>query len=120
MRIAFVLVAAALVTGCAVQAAASLRNPPQLAADIPTCTELREAVMPPSGVSPTAPARTPDGWVVIAYSLAGDGVASKVRVLDSEPPGIFVQGSLMNVSRARFKHGEVRELCVSIDTIYVR
>ena len=120
MPSAFVRIGATLLTACAVQSAAALRDPPQLAADIPTCSELREIATPPDGVSPTAPTRTPDGWVVIAYSLAGDGVASKVKVVDSEPPGKFVQGSLKALRHARFKLGEVRERCVSIDTIYSR
>src|SRR5438270_2193438 len=100
------LVVSLALSACANQPT-QLRPAPTLASDIPTCDDIRERLTPPHGASAAAPDRQPDGWVILAFSLAGDGVASGVRVVDSEPAGEFVEGAVRGLARARFKKGEV-------------
>ena len=44
-----------------------------------------------------------EGWVKVAFRVTAKGTVEDVRVLESEPPGVFDQAALDAVSRWRFK-----------------
>jgi TonB family protein len=51
------------------------------------------------------------GWVVISYYLTGDGIASNITIVDSEPNYAFVDNSLEMLAKWRFQRGVAREDC---------
>jgi hypothetical protein len=56
------------------------------------------------------------GWVVIAFSLKGDGWASDLRILEFEPKDdrALVQHAGEALKRSNFKPGVVQENCVRV------
>ena len=95
MRIVVVMTLTLLATGCISQQS----RPPQVVA---------------AGglVFPTAAAEQHvEGYVVVAYDVGVDGAVSNVRVLESDPPGLFDEAALNAVRRWRFQpavaHGEL-------------
>ena len=93
---------------------------PVLGSDLSSCVDLwAERPEPPAGAAQPDPSHMA-GWVAIAFSLRGDGKASDLKVLDSEPKNEFVPGAVQGLSRWKFKPGAVRDHCVAIDAVFRR
>jgi hypothetical protein len=109
-----------LLAACASAPTAPLRPAPALGDDVVNCETLYSGRAVKNGPAGAPPVGVLQGWVALAYTLKGDGMASDVRVIDSEPKGEFVDGAAYGVTRMRFKEGEVHDNCVSVFTIYRR
>jgi TonB family protein len=55
-------------------------------------------------------ART-EGWVVLGFDLDGSGKAANIRVIGSQPPGVFEQSAITSVERTRYVAGARRVAC---------
>jgi len=47
--------------------------------------------------------RNVEGWVDVAYSVTADGKVNSVKVLASNPAGVFDKAATRAISRARYK-----------------
>lgn len=100
--------------------ARALRPVPVLGSDVSSCSELRaEGPQPLDGDPQPDPSRL-GGWIVIAFSLTGDGKPSDLKIVDFEPKDdkAFVQWAVDRLKRTRFRPGAVRDHCVSVGSFY--
>ena len=52
---------------------------------------------------PHAAARGIEGWVLLEFTIAASGAASAIRVLDSEPPGVFEDAARRALARWKYR-----------------
>ena len=52
---------------------------------------------------PHAAARGIEGWVLLEFAIAASGAASSIRVLDSEPPGVFEDAARRALARWKYR-----------------
>lgn len=89
------------------------RPPPARDKDIPDCAQFA-TVRPEVSYPRDELRRRVEGWVALGYKLTGDGTASDIRLVDSEPRDVFVQAAASALQRWRFVEGEVQGTCLQI------
>jgi outer membrane biosynthesis protein TonB len=114
-------VASCCVSAIACQAVAqtSLRAPPSRGSDVPDCAQF--ATFKHNVSYPREQLRKRvEGWVAFSYKLAGDGVASDIRLVDSEPKDVFVPAASAAFEQWRFREGAVQNVCLHVVIFNVR
>ena len=113
MQICRVVILASFAAWAGITTAVSLRPPPTRGSDVADCArfviERRNAEYPRDHLR-----RGVQGWVALSFKLTGNGSASDVRVVDSEPRDIFVQAAATAFQQWRFAEGEVQDACLHI------
>lgn len=95
------------------------RPMPTRTQNIPDCAQL--AVEHPAAAYPRDEMRRGvEGWAVLSYKLTGDGTASDLRVVDSEPKDVFVPAAAKHLQTWRFREGVVQDACMHIVGFRVR
>jgi protein TonB len=71
-------------------------------------TELSPLSTPPPLYPPTARARRQEGFVEVEFTVAEDGKVRDIRVIRSDPPGVFERAAERSVRRWRFEPHRVQ------------
>lgn len=82
---------------------------PTVAPEDDCAAEVKNNVFP--DYPPDALKKNIEGWALVRYDLDGSGKASSVRVLASQPQGVFDEAATRSVARTTYLAGAVRTGC---------